>query len=625
MAPLVATHHQTATMGSILLRSLHFKRAGAPSQFMSDPELPIRLPAMRPALLRVTILVVAGAACASPRPELGAVLSMEAGPDGTVAEAGGETGLEAESDGAPPQSLSDGGAEASSIGNGSDAGMGGSDANAASASDANAAGEDADAQSQSDVSAPVNPAAEAMQTRADQALSALMLNFWPSLRSNTTVYDWMYAHYWDAVLDATERRGTNAFSGTARMFFELQAERGWLDGFYDDENWITLALLHAYKVTGDATYLNQAKVVFADIMKAWDTTCCGAHPGGLWWEKPTTGKVTAINAGAVISASRLYEDTNDASYLAFATKAYDYWSTYMVDATSGHVYDDINNAGVINTTWSFTYNEGLFIGAVVELAQATGDTSNMPLAHQVATYMMSHEIETTPQGTILSDGQCGGDAEMFKGIGARYLRELYETDTSHTEYRDFLERSGDAAWTLARDPSSGDISCDWAGPYDPTTGVVGSLGSGAIALAAAAEALGPGAQRPSQAYEAEEGDLHGIGLEASYAGFSGWGYLAGWNGDGQSVDFLVDVPSAGQYQLAWRYAASSDAQRALSVNGQLLDASIAFANSGGYTNYLTTTTTATLPQGRSTVTLAFSSAQGSSGYLNLDRLQLTAQ
>ena len=198
-----------------------------------------------------------------------------------------------------------------------------------------------------------------MHTRADQALAALMLHFWPSLRSNTTVYDWMYAHYCRTLtIDATERRGANAFSGTARMFFELQGQRGWLDGFYDDEDWITLALLHAYKVTGDAMYLSQAKVVFADIMKAWDTTCCGAHPGGLWWEKPTTNKVTAINAGAVISASRLYEATNDGSYLAFATKAYDYWSTYMVDAASGHVYDDINNTGAINTTWSFTANEG---------------------------------------------------------------------------------------------------------------------------------------------------------------------------------------------------------------------------------------------------------------------------
>src|SRR5580698_4373060 len=182
-----------------------------------------------------------------------------------------------------------------------------------------------------------------------------------------------------------------------------------------------------------------------------------------------------------------------------------------------------NDEGGVNTSWSFTYNEGLFIGAVVELARVTGDTSNFPLAHLVASYMMSNETERLDSGTILSDGQCGGDGEMFKGIAARYLGELYAADPSHTEYRDFLQRSADAAWTLARDPSSGNISCDWEGPYDPTTGVVGSLGSAAIGIAAAAEALGPGAQRPPLLYEAEEGNLHSVGLEAKYAGFSGWG------------------------------------------------------------------------------------------------------
>ena len=469
-----------------------------------------------------------------------------------------------------------------------------------------------------------DPSIEDMHTRADDALSTFMLTFWPQLAANTTTYDWMYAHYWDAVLDATERRGPNAFSGTAKMFFELQAKRGWLDGFYDDENWITLALLHAYRVTGDATYLNQAKTVYADIMNAWDTTCCGAHLGGMWWEKPTTSKVTAINAGAVVSAARLYAATKDSTYLSFGQKVYDFWSTNMVDKTTGHVDDGEDNSGNVNTTWSFTYNEGLFIGAIVEMARVTGDTSQIALAHTVAGYMMKVEKETTDAGTILSDGKCSGDGEMFKGIGARYLGELYAMDTSHSEYRDFLHRSGDAAWTLARDPASGKISCDWQGPYDGTTGVAGSLGSAAIGLAAAAQALGPGKQRPALVYEAEEGDLHAVGLEANYAGFSGWGYLAGWGGDGESVDLLVKVPTAGTYAIDLRYATGDNANRMLTVNGQA-GANVAFPNTGGYATYQSVTTTATLPAGDSTLTIAYVSGQGSGGYLNLDKVTLTAK
>jgi predicted alpha-1,6-mannanase (GH76 family) len=470
----------------------------------------------------------------------------------------------------------------------------------------------------------VDPAiSEEMHARADRALSTLMLNFWPTIRANTTTFDWSYAHYWDAVLDASERRGKNAYAGAARMFYELQDKRGWLDDYYDDENWITLALLHAYDVTGESMYLDKAKLVFADIMKGWDETCCGAHPGGIFWHKPRDAKVTAINAGAVISAAELYQCTNDATYLDFANKTFNYWSTYMFDATTGHVYDGISTAGDLNTTWSFTYNEGLFVGAVLAIRAVRNDPSVLPLAHKAAGYMMTKEIETTALGTILSDGKCGGDGQMFKGVGARYLGALYRADPSHTEYRDFLTRSANAAWTLARDPASGDISCDWQGPYDAATGNEHSLGSAAVGLAAAAKALGPAVQRPAGEYEAEEGDLHNIGLEATHGGFSGWGYVAGWGFDGQSLDVVVDVGAAGDYDVEMRYATGDDAARVISVGGQQVAASFAFPSTGGYDSYSSVSITLPLLAGRNVLNVAFSIGEGSRGYLNLDRLRLT--
>jgi predicted alpha-1,6-mannanase (GH76 family) len=471
--------------------------------------------------------------------------------------------------------------------------------------------------------APPDPSIELMHQHADSALSTLMLNFWPTLLANTTVFDWSYAHYWDALVDAAERRGANAYSGTILMFYQLQDQRGWTDDYYDDENWITLALLHSYSLTNDSMYLDKAKFVFADIMNGWDTICCGAHPGGIYWHKPNDSKVTAINAGAVISASRLYAATQDTTYLDFAKKTYAYWSTYMVDQTTGHVYDGISDAGVINTTWTFTYNEGLFIGAILALHDVTKDDTLLPLAHKVAGFMMASEMETVSFGSILSDGKCGGDGQMFKGVGARYLEQLYQLDKTHSEYRDFLARSGTAAWTLARDPATGDISCDWMGPYDSTTGDVQSLGSASVGLAAAAKGLGAGAQRPALAYEAEEGNLHNVGLEASHGGFSGWGYLAGWGGDGQSVDILVDVPKAGQYKAELRYATGDAASRAVSVNGTSAG-NLAFPSTGSYDSYATVTPTLTLAAGRNTITFALSTAAGNGGYLNLDRIQLTA-
>ncbi len=475
--------------------------------------------------------------------------------------------------------------------------------------------------------AAIDPAIAEMHDRADQAASTMMLRYWSQLSTQTNNSYWTYAHDWDVILDAYERRGPGAYAGTLRMFYEVQNARGWSRDFYDDENWMVLTLTRAYDLTGDVTYLAQAKALFADVMSAWDTTCCGAHFGGIWWRTMHDSKVTAINAGAVVSASRLFERTNDAAYLAFAQKAYTYWSTYMVDPATGHVYDGISSAGVINTAWTFTYNEGLMIGAAVALAHAEKDPSRLALAHTIAKYSMAKESAAVPLGVILSDGNCGkpggDDGEQFKGVAARYLAQLYLADPSHTEYRDFLHRSADAAWTLARDPSTGLISCDWAGPYTTNSNSVNSLSSAAMTLAVTANVLGPAAKRAPLVYEAEEGDLHAVGLEATHAGFGGWGYVAGWGADGQWVDVLVEVATSGTYDVDLKYASVDAPSRLIYVNGVAVTPNLAFPTTGDYGTYATVRTSVPLLAGKNVISVIYNAGQGSHGFLNLDRLQLT--
>ncbi|RYG65756.1 hypothetical protein EON77_18155, partial [bacterium] len=354
------------------------------------------------------------------------------------------------------------------------------------------------------------------------------------------------------------------------MFLDVLNKRGMHTDFYDDENWYTLALVRSYKLTKNREFLDKATTTFADIMGAWDETCCGPNKGGLWWNRSKTSKVTAINAGAVVSASLLYEATKDTKYLEFAKKAFAYWATHMVDRATGHVYDGISSAGELNTTWHFTYNEGLFIGACVNLARVTNDPAPIELAHKVAAYMLRENGQKLPNGkTILSDGKCADDGNGFKGIGARYLGELYAVDPSHSEYLDALVASADAAYDLARDPATGVVTCDWAGPYeaDAKKSNGASTSSAAVGLAAAAKALGVATPRLATKYEAEEGNLRGaMGLEAKYAGFSGWGYVAGWGADG-AVDVLVDVPESGDYVIDLRYSTGPDAHRALAIDG----------------------------------------------------------
>jgi predicted alpha-1,6-mannanase (GH76 family) len=369
-----------------------------------------------------------------------------------------------------------------------------------------------------------DPRAAEFHERADDLAATMMLRYWSALRTATNDSYWTYANDWDVVLDAVERHGEARYLGAARMFYEIQNARGWSRDFYDDENWMALTLMRAYDVLHDPQYLQRAVDLFLDIQSAWDETCCGAQKGGIWWRTLHDSKVTAINGGAIITAVRLYEHTKEASYLAFAKKVYAFWSANMVDPATGHVYDHIIAAGDVNTTWSFTYNEGVMIGAAVALASATGESSYLDAAHRFAAYMLAKESAQTPSGTILSDGKCGrpggDDGEQFKGIGARYLALLYEADRSHTEYRDFLVRSSDAIWNAARDPATGLVSCDWAGPYDANTNSVNSLSSAAMTVAVTARILGPAPSTPL-VFQAEEGHLHGaVGLEGPMPAFT---------------------------------------------------------------------------------------------------------
>ena len=64
------------------------------------------------------------------------------------------------------------------------------------------------------------------------------------------------------------------------------------------------------------------------------------------------------------------------------------------------------------TKYKFTYNEGLMIGASLELYLATGTASYLSNAHRIAGYLISNEVTSTAYGPVLYDGSnsgCGGD------------------------------------------------------------------------------------------------------------------------------------------------------------------------------------------------------------------------
>jgi predicted alpha-1,6-mannanase (GH76 family) len=382
----------------------------------------------------------------------------------------------------------------------------------ASSSGSSAGGSD-DAADSSDANLEASPGpslpgcdAPTAHDHADQALDGLINSFWNSrnnyfnatapVNGQSTGY-WTFAEAWEAVLDGAERTGAARYLLQVADLYAAQNAHGWTSFYYDDESWMTLTLIHAYEVTGTQAYLDHAVTLYQDIMGGWDST--SAHPGGIWWNRRRTQKATASNGGPVIAGVLLSTRTGDAAQLTFARKVYDFWYATMVDPTTHTVADHLNADGSI-ARGRLTYNEGIMVGAAFAVYTATRDRTFLDEAHAIAQVLVTEETKPTSAGPVLSDGTnttCGGtaagaarDCPQWKGVGYRYLAQLFRSDFSHTEYRPTLESSERAAWALARNPATGLFSNDWAGPATNSASIE-AQSSTATAMSLWAQMCGP--------------------------------------------------------------------------------------------------------------------------------------
>jgi hypothetical protein len=239
--------------------------------------------------------------------------------------------------------------------------------------------------------------------------------------------------------------------------------------------------------------------------------------------------------------------------------------------------------------------------------------------------MVRNEVVPTGNGAALFDGtndRCAGDAQQFKAPAYHYLSEL-NLVSPKPAYEQVLKGSAGATWNLARVPSLDLFAVDWAGP--PQSRVSDrQQNAAALALCDFARLQGeyPATNCPARKYEAGNGTLHSLGVENVHAGFTGWGYVAGWNADGQSVEFRLPL-TVGTHRLTFRYAAGAgEARRVLALNGRILLPDLRFPGTGSWEQYRTLAVSSSFPPGPSRVSLTYDSTLGSANGLNLDSLSV---
>jgi hypothetical protein len=160
--------------------------------------------------------------------------------------------------------------------------------------------------------------------------------------------------------------------------------------YYDDNDWIGIELMRAYKLTRNAALLGAAEGVMAFEMAGWSTDPTLACPGGIPFSNnlENTDRNTVTGAPAAELALQLYLATHNQQYLQFAQMAYE-WVRGCLLQPSGMYADHIRPHGVIDpTVWS--YNQGTMIGAGTLLYRATGNSAFLYQARQTAAAALAY-------------------------------------------------------------------------------------------------------------------------------------------------------------------------------------------------------------------------------------------
>lgn len=154
--------------------------------------------------------------------------------------------------------------------------------------------------------------------------------------------------------------------------------------FYDDNDWIALDFVRAYRLTGDSSYLARAEKIFEFEHAGWQSHGNYPKPGGEFWEvgSAVRSRNTVSTAGAAQLALSLYAETGQVSYVTFATRALA-WVDATLKGPNGLYYDNITPQGAL-VKYQWAYNQGLMLGAYAMLYQATGQQSALTEARQIA-------------------------------------------------------------------------------------------------------------------------------------------------------------------------------------------------------------------------------------------------
>ncbi|KAK5138368.1 hypothetical protein LTR08_003429 [Meristemomyces frigidus] len=264
------------------------------------------------------------------------------------------------------------------------------------------------------------------------------------------------------------------------IFSAAQAANGgsWLNDYYDDEGWWAMAWLKVYDLTMNDTYLHTAQAIFIDLTGGTNATC-----GGQWWSKDRNKSNTINNElFLVVGASLANRVSGNQEYKDAATAQVDWLLNTANLMTANNTLVDgltISDCTPEGKVWS--YNQGVILGALIEMNKLTGNSSYLDTADKIARGTLDHL--TTVDGILTDSAEQDDTAAQFKGVFTRNLAYL-QAPRGNGNYVAFLRNNADTIWANNRQ-SDGQIGATWQGPVVNTGAAAQSSALDCLVAAAA--------------------------------------------------------------------------------------------------------------------------------------------
>jgi len=165
-------------------------------------------------------------------------------------------------------------------------------------------------------------------------------------------------------------------------------------------------MVRLFDVTGDAQYLDIAKEDEAYMYGYWNTSTCG---GGMPQQLADLSYKNAISNELYFTlAAALHNRVGegDTEYLDRAEMAWAWFAASGMINSEGLVNDGLvqNADGTCanNGAPTYTYNQGVILGGLVELHRATGNTSYLQTAERIAGAVLASPV-LTQDGVLTED------------------------------------------------------------------------------------------------------------------------------------------------------------------------------------------------------------------------------